>query len=793
MALLSSAAVSLGLVAAGPFSTGGTAVAHAAGSSLIAAAPLPSLDYSPAEWVPADPANYTVSDRPAGYQVNMIVIHDIEGSVDSAITAFQDPARAGSAHYIVGEAGGIWQMVAEKDIAWHAGNWDYNTRAIGIEHEGWACCNYYTTAEYNTSARLAASICSRWGVPLDRAHVIAHSEVPDPNNPGLFGGEEHHTDPGPYWNWSYYLGQARYYAGALPSSPHMGPDPVAVSENGSALVSWQPAQTCRKPITGYQVVVQPGGTTISVPAGQTSLWVPGLTNGTSYTFTVTANNPDGQSTLTSNSAIPSPGCAAAHLATSVASPQGIGASVTVTASSTGCNTPRYAFWLNTPGSGWNVQKDYSTTSTWTWNTAGLAPGTYQLGVWARQVSSNHSVDSYAITSFTLGVGTCITASMTPSAAPPAAPGTMVTFTAAATGCPAAQYQFWLLAPGGSWTVKQPYGANTWTWDTTGIAQGVYQVGVWARQTGLAGSYDTFYVTTYVIGSGAGCVVPPPGAGTPSPAPVGSSITFNTQPSGCTGSQYKFWLLPPGGSWTVVQQYGNGTTWTWNTAGLAPGAYEVGVWAGSAGTPSQYSTYAITSITLGVPTCASASMSPAKASPQPPGTTVTFTATSTGCANASYEFWVLPPAGTWTVKQAYGGSTWAWNTTGLAPGTYQVGVWARQSGSTAPYDAYFIQSYQVLGPACASASVSAAPASPQPAGTSVTFTATTTGCTSPLYEFLGQGPGGAWEMIRALGPSATFTWNSAGSPTGAYGVAVWAVSAGATGDYEAYAVTSFTIS
>ena len=29
-------------------------------------------------------------------------------------------------------------MVAEQDIAWHAGNWDYNTRAIGIEHEGYA-------------------------------------------------------------------------------------------------------------------------------------------------------------------------------------------------------------------------------------------------------------------------------------------------------------------------------------------------------------------------------------------------------------------------------------------------------------------------------------------------------------------------------------------------------------------------------------------------------------------------------------------------------------------------------
>ena len=37
-------------------------------------------------------------------------------------------------------------------------------------------------------------------VPMDRTHVIGHSEVPDPNNPGLYGGSDHHTDPGPNWD-----------------------------------------------------------------------------------------------------------------------------------------------------------------------------------------------------------------------------------------------------------------------------------------------------------------------------------------------------------------------------------------------------------------------------------------------------------------------------------------------------------------------------------------------------------------------------------------------------------------
>src|SRR4029077_2605053 len=110
-----------------------------------------------------------------------------------------------------------------KDIAYHAGNWDYNTRAIGIEHEGFAS-GYpygYTPIEYNVSAQLAASICSRWGVPMDRTHVIGHYEVPDPNNPGLFGGEEHHTDPGPAWDWNNYMSQAQHYSSRMPSPPHL--------------------------------------------------------------------------------------------------------------------------------------------------------------------------------------------------------------------------------------------------------------------------------------------------------------------------------------------------------------------------------------------------------------------------------------------------------------------------------------------------------------------------------------------------------------------------------------------
>lgn len=262
-------------------------------------------DYAPARWIAANPANYTTANRPDDYPIDLIVIHDIEGSYASGIADFQNPAWKASAHYVVSKGGQITQMVAEKDIAWHAGNWDYNTRSIGIEHEGYAYIpNTYTTAEYQASAHLIASICSRWGVPMDRQHVIGHYQVPDPNHPGQFGGESHHTDPGPYWNWTYYMSLARTYAQSLPSPPHMVLQATAIPGNQSVRLTWPAARTCRTPTASYHVAGQPGNIAVDLPGTATTATITALTNGVAYRFTVTAINADGQDSVSSNLVVP---------------------------------------------------------------------------------------------------------------------------------------------------------------------------------------------------------------------------------------------------------------------------------------------------------------------------------------------------------------------------------------------------------------------------------------------------------------------------------------------------------
>jgi hypothetical protein len=79
-----------------------------------------------------------------------------------------------------------------------------------------------------------------------------------------------------------------------PTGPPSAPgNPVAsAASSGSALVSWSvPSSNGGSPITGYTITASPGGTTLPVKGGSTtSATFSGLSNGTTYTFTVAAVN-----------------------------------------------------------------------------------------------------------------------------------------------------------------------------------------------------------------------------------------------------------------------------------------------------------------------------------------------------------------------------------------------------------------------------------------------------------------------------------------------------------------------
>ena len=87
----------------------------------------------------------------------------------------------------------------------------------------------------------------------------------------------------------------------LPGSVH------ASAGNGSAKVTWTAATPDGRPISGYTVTASPGGKQAKVGGTATSASVSGLTNGTRYSFTVTATNAFGDSPASapSNAVTPS--------------------------------------------------------------------------------------------------------------------------------------------------------------------------------------------------------------------------------------------------------------------------------------------------------------------------------------------------------------------------------------------------------------------------------------------------------------------------------------------------------
>lgn len=116
--------------------------------------------------------------------IRKIVIHWFGiGTLESANARFQNKANQTSAHYGISK-GRVWQWVKEQDVAWHAGNWAVNSESIGIEHDAVLNKHDLTEQDYQLSGELVAGICQRYGIPLDRKHIIGHREAKATQCPG---------------------------------------------------------------------------------------------------------------------------------------------------------------------------------------------------------------------------------------------------------------------------------------------------------------------------------------------------------------------------------------------------------------------------------------------------------------------------------------------------------------------------------------------------------------------------------------------------------------------------------
>lgn len=179
---------------------------------------LATSQFPGAQWIPTSCANKCDAGR-GGASVQYIVIHDTEGGWDASVATLQNDSGK-SVQYIVGTDGKIAQFVTEDTTAWHAGNYYFNQRSVGIEHVGYST-KPYTEVEYAASAKLVDYLAKKYGVPRDRSHVIGHEQIPNGTKISQsaapcgaapktceasidYGGAGHHTDPG-VWEWPTYM------------------------------------------------------------------------------------------------------------------------------------------------------------------------------------------------------------------------------------------------------------------------------------------------------------------------------------------------------------------------------------------------------------------------------------------------------------------------------------------------------------------------------------------------------------------------------------------------------------
>jgi hypothetical protein len=182
-----------------------------------------------------------------------------------------------------------------------------------------------------------------------------------------------------------------------------------------------------------------------------------------------------------------------------------------------------------------------------------------------------------------------------------------------------------------------------------------------------------------------------------------------------------------------------------------------------------------------------------ASPQLPGTLVTFTANATGGGTYEYQFTGrLVGSPVFSVARNYDPiNTWTWNTAGVAPGQYEIVALARAAGSTAAFEATATILYTVSASSIV-AELTASPASgTAAAGASITFTGTATPAGGNYeYQFLGRQVGQTtYSIAQPYGPSNTWTW---GSVAGSWEMQVQVRNVGSAEPFEAQQTITYTV-
>jgi hypothetical protein len=436
----------------------------------------------------------------------------------------------------------------------------------------------------------------------------------------------------------------------VPGAPAAPFGATATAGVGSATVSWKPPFDGGSPITQYTVTASPGGATATVDGSTLSTNVTGLTNGTSYTFTVTATNAigTGPASAPSNSVTP---------ATTPDAPTNVSATGGVSSAQVSWSAPGF--------NGGSPITQYTVTSSPGGITATVNGSTLTANVTGLTNGTTYTFTVTATNAVGTGPASSASNQVTPAATVPGAPTN-----ATATAGPGSATVSWQApaSDGGS-----PITQYTVTSSPDGITATVNGSTLTANVTGLTnGTTYTFTVTaTNALGTGSpsaasNAVTPQltaPGAPqNVSAAPHDSSATITWQPPASDGgspiTQYTV-VSSPGGITATV----DGSTFSTSMLGLTNG------------TSYTFTVTATNALGTGPASAPSNAVTPAQLPGAPTGIAavegvdsaiVSWNAPASNGGSAITQYTVTSSPG--GITATVNGSTLSANVTGLAGGT-----------------------------------------------------------------------------------------------------------------------------
>jgi RHS repeat-associated protein len=352
------------------------------------------------------------------------------------------------------------------------------------------------------------------------------------------------------------------------------------------------------------------------------------------------------------------------------------------------------------------------TASYTWNTAGLAAGTYYIGGYL--YSGGKAYLSHLTSSFTVKAPS-FTLTAPTSGAIISGKNVAIQWTVANLGMAGTislcydkdtkwnGNEKWIETD----AVVAANGTATYTWTTTGLTPGIYYVGGYLWSGGKA--YMSHLTSSFTV-----------------KAP---SFTMTAPASGTINSgqdvSVQWTIANLGLNGTVSLCYDKDTTWngnekwievdavaaangkaayTWNTLGLASGTYYVAGYLYSGG--KAYMSHLTTSITVKAPVRSFNLTGPVSGT-FAAGITVPINWTATNVGAASTISLCYDADTTWwngnehwievdQVAAANGARSYSWDTTGVAPGTYYVGGYLYSGGKV--YLSHLSRAITVVGAA-----------------------------------------------------------------------------------------------